>query len=176
MPIVADTACQALFINVGINAPFDSPFKFHEPTVESPSVLLYSAATSVGMFAIELLKRARETSGRKYRIFATASPQNHAKLRTLGVEAVFDYKSPSWPEDVRELSGGISYAIDCISEDATTGLVSQTFAPGGGKIAVIRRFAWNKDSVRPDVTPVYSAVWSGLGHEIVYNGELAVSV
>lgn len=92
-----------------------------------------------------------------------------------GVEAVFDYKSSTWPEDVRKASGGISYAVDCIAEDMTTAQISQTFGEGGGKIAVIRKSAWTKDGIRPDVEPIYSAVWWGLGHEIVYNGRSFVT-
>ncbi|EEB95821.1 hypothetical protein MPER_05152, partial [Moniliophthora perniciosa FA553] len=84
--------------------------------------------------------------------------------------AVYDYRSPDWPERVLAASGGISYAVDCISEDETTAGISQTFRKGGGKIAVLRLQAWNKESVRPDVTPLYGAVWQGLGKEILYNG------
>lgn len=130
---------------------------------------MYSSATSVGLFTIELAKLLRTPGGQPYRIFATAGPKNHAKLLALGVEAVYDYKSPTWPEDVRKASGGISYAVDCISEDMTTAQISQTFVDGGGNIAVIRKSAWNKEGIREGVVPIYSSAWWGLGHEIIYN-------
>jgi NADPH:quinone reductase-like Zn-dependent oxidoreductase len=130
----------------------------------------YSASTSVGFFAIELTRASRSPSGKPYRIFATASKKNHPKLLSAGVEAVFDYRSETWPEDVRKASGGISYALDCISEDHSTAKVSQTYVESGGVVAVIRSSAWHKEGIRENVTPIYSAVWSGLGHEIVYNG------
>jgi len=65
--------------------------------------------------------------------------------------------------------------VDCISEDASTGLVSQCFVDGAGaggekRIAVIRKVAWDAGLVRADVTPLYGAAWVGLGHQIVYNG------
>jgi hypothetical protein len=153
-----------------------SPFKFRPTALDSPAILVYSGATSVGLFAIELAKTLRTPSGKPYRIFATASPKNHAKLLSLGVEAVFDYRSPTWPEEAREASGGISYAVDCISEDNSTAHISQTFVEGGGKIAVIRKAAWNREGVRSDVTPLYGAVWVGLGHEIMYNGMFLSSI
>jgi len=91
----------------------------------------------------------------------------------LGVEAVYDYRSPTWPEELRNASGGISYALDCISEDDSTAFISQTFVEDGGKIAVIRKSAWRKEGIRQNVIPLYGAAWSGLGHEIVYNGKAA---
>lgn len=171
LPLGSLTAAQALFIRLGINAPFPSPFSFPPETVSSPSILIYSAATSIGLYAIELIKLLHSAGRQTYRVFATASPKNHAKLLSLGVEAVFDYRSLTWIDDVRSASGGITHAFDCISEDDTTAHISQTFREGGGTIAVIRKTAWKKDGVRANVTPLYSAAWSGLGHEILYNEE-----
>lgn len=162
---------KALFIRLGINAPFSNPLKGEISSAESPAILIYSASTSVGLFAIELARVSRTPSGQRYRIFATASKKNHAKLLAARVEAVFDYRSETWSEDVRRASGGISYALDCISEDDSTAKVSQTYDESGGIFAVIRKAAWHSEGVRENVTPIYSAVWSGLGYEIVYNSE-----
>ena len=164
---------QALFIRLEINAPFPSPYQFTETFQKSPSILVYSGATSLGLFAIGLARNLRTSGGHRYRIFATASPKNHNKLLALGVEAVYDYRSPTWPEDVRNASGGISYAVDCLSEDDSTALISQTFVEDGGKIAVIRKAAWRKEGVRQHVVPIYGAVMSGLGDGILYNGKAA---
>ncbi|KAK0421637.1 chaperonin 10-like protein [Armillaria borealis] len=171
LPLGSLTAAQALFIRLGINAPFPSPFSFPPEATSSPSILIYSATTSIGLYAIELIKLLHSAGGQTYRVFATASAKNHAKLLSLGVEAVFDYRSPTWIDDVRSASGGITHAFDCISEDDTTAHISQTFREGGGTIAVIRKTAWNKAGIRANVTPLYSAAWSGLGHEILYNEE-----
>ena len=132
---------------------------------------MYSAATSIGTYAIELALVARTPAGKPYRVFATASSKNHAKLLEKGVEGVFDYRSPTWPEDVRKASGGIAGAVDCISEDESTARISQTFRESGGTIAVLRHAAWSREGVRENVVPKYSAVWSGLGHAVIYNSE-----
>jgi hypothetical protein len=93
----------------------------------------------------------------------------------MGVEAVYDYRSSTWPDDLRKATdGGISYAVDCISEDTSTARISQAFIETGGKIAIIRKSAWFKEGVRKDVTPLYGAVWSGLGHEIIYNSQFII--
>ncbi|KAF9484541.1 GroES-like protein [Pholiota conissans] len=171
LPLCSLTAAQALFIRLEINAPFDSPFKFDTPS-DSQAILVYSGATSIGLFAISLLQLLRTAYGRSYRVYSTASPKHHEKLLSLGVDAVFDYKSPTWVDDVRKASGGITHAFDCISEDSSTALISQTFVPAGGKIAVVRKSSWSTEGIHDGVVPIYSAVWWGLGHEIVYNGDI----
>ena len=97
---------------------------------------------------------------------------------------MFDYRSSTWVDDVKTVSGGgIDYAVDCISEDDTTGLISQCFVEGesaavGGekRIAVIRSTAWDKSLVRKDVSALYGAAWVGLGHEISYNGNINMTL
>ncbi|KAF9529768.1 chaperonin 10-like protein [Crepidotus variabilis] len=170
-PVCSLTAAEALFINLQINSPFPSPFSF--PPIKNdhvPSILIYSGTTSVGLFAISLAKLLKTPSGQPYRVFATASPKNRTKLLNLGAEAVFDYRSPTWPKELRALSGGIDYALDCISEDESVARISQTFGPAGGKIVILLKGTWNKEGIRPDVIPVYQVAWSGLGYEIEYMG------
>ncbi|KAG6864986.1 hypothetical protein C0991_005808 [Blastosporella zonata] len=169
--IGAEYHTQALFIRLGLHAPFTNPVSPENELVgESPAILIYSASTSVGLFAVELARVARTPTGKPYRIFATASEKHHQRLLDRGVEAVFDYRSPDWPSQVYKASGGISGALDCISEDESTSKVSQTFLDSGGRIAVIRSTAWFSHGFKDNVSAVYSAVWSGLGHEIFYNG------
>lgn len=119
---------------------------------------------------MELLRLARTPSNKPYRIFATASPKHHAKLLEHGVEAVFDYRSKTWVDDVRKASGGIDAAFDCISLGDSTAQISKTFVDSGGTIAVIRMNSWNQDSIREGVNAIYSAVWFGLGHELTSQG------
>jgi NADPH:quinone reductase-like Zn-dependent oxidoreductase len=156
---------------LGLNAPFPNPVTVKSPPFDPPAVLIYSASTAIGIFAMELLRLARTPSGKPYRIFTTASPKHHAKLLASGVEGVFDYRSKTWIEDVRKASGGISAAFDCISVGDSTAQISQTFAESGGTVAVIRKGSWNEDGIKEGVMAIYSAVWFGLGHELVYSGK-----
>jgi NADPH:quinone reductase-like Zn-dependent oxidoreductase len=158
-----------------------NPYRHPNPesSPRKPTILVYSASTSLGLFAVQLARLITPPLN----VIATASPTNHALLLSLGADSVFDYRSPTWVDDVKKASGGgIDYAVDCISEDGTTGFVSQCFvegesaAPGGEKrIAVIRKSAWDKNLVRKDVSPLYGAAWVGLGHEIVYNGTVTLA-
>jgi NADPH:quinone reductase-like Zn-dependent oxidoreductase len=177
-PLCSLTAAQALFIRLRLPSPFPNPYQTSplSTTSRTPTLLVYSASTSLGLFTVQLAKLVTPS----IRVIATASASNHSLLRSLGADSVFDYRSPNWVEDVKKASaGGVDFAVDCISEDKTTGMISRCFvegesvAAGGEKhIAVIRSVAWDKSLVRGDVTPLYGAVWMGLGHEIVYNGNI----
>lgn len=143
-------------------------------------MLIYSASTSLGLFTLELARLLRTPSGNSYTIIVTASPKHHEKLKSLGADAVYDYNDSEWADKAKkEWPQGIDYAVDCISEGPTTGIISQLFntRPHAEKIiAVIRAVAWDKASVRSDVKALYGAVWEGLGHEIVYNGSSCIYV
>src|SRR6202022_2648875 len=119
--------CQALFVRLRMPSPFSNPFQ-HSALSSLPSkiptLLVYSASTSLGLFAVQIAKLVEPP----IRVLATASTSNHSLLRSLGADSVFDYRSPNWIEDVKEASaGGIDFALDCISEDKSTGMISQCF-------------------------------------------------
>ncbi|TCD60171.1 hypothetical protein EIP91_010618 [Steccherinum ochraceum] len=164
--LCALTAAQALFIRHKLNPPFPTPITPTTEHAEDPSILIYSATTSLGLYTLELAKYLRTPSGKPYRIFATASPQNHAKLLELGVEQVFDYNDPEWPARVKAASGGIHYAVDCISEKNSTVDISQTFVKEGGTIACSRGQGWTREGMREGVEVTPLAVYVGLGKEI----------
>ena len=63
-------------------------------------VLITAAAGGVGHFAVQIA-RALGAS-----VVATASPQHHEFLHTLGAAEVVDHTNPDWPGQVREITGG----------------------------------------------------------------------
>ncbi|KAG6815171.1 hypothetical protein H0H87_004430 [Tephrocybe sp. NHM501043] len=171
VPLCGLTAAQMLFITLGLKAPFHNPAKAtHELKDDSPAILIYSASTSVGIFAVELALIARTSEGKPYRIFATASPKHHEKLLKKGVAAVFDYRDPEWPAKVHKESGGIAAALDCIAEGDSTAKISHSFGDAGGPIAAVRGEAWSREGFKEGVTGIYTTVWVGLGHDLFYRG------
>lgn len=182
VPLCGLTAAQALYDRLGLPTPFPFPdSQFKNPTLDSkPILLIYSASTSLGLFSLELARLLRTPSGSPYTIITTASPRHHEKLKALGADAVYDYNDPAWADKVKsEWPQGIDYAVDCISEGPTTGIISQlsnTRSDSEKRIAVIRAAAWDKASVRSDVKALYGAVWEGLGHDIIYNGSPAITL
>ncbi|KAF9510972.1 hypothetical protein BS47DRAFT_1383704 [Hydnum rufescens UP504] len=129
--VAGDTAVMSLFYALGVP-------KFWEPTQPSTpspsSVLIWAGSTSVGLYAIAFAKLAG------LKIVSTASPHNHALLKSLGADAVFDYKDPEVAQKIKDWaqpSGGLTIALDCISEHGSTKLVIDSFGGNSGKVVHI---------------------------------------
>jgi len=135
--IPGDSAVLILFHRLGVP-------KFWGPTPPSPSspstILIWAGSTSLGLHTITLAKLAG------LKIVSTASPRNHALLKSLGVDAAFDYKDPEVVQKIKEWAqphGGITIALDCVSERGSTKLVVAAFGENKGKVVHVL-----------DVTPV----------------------
>jgi NADPH:quinone reductase-like Zn-dependent oxidoreductase len=83
LPLTLSTAAVGLYQKdqLGLPLPILQPTERHE------TVLVWGGSTSLGINAIQLAR----SSG--YRVVATASPRNFDYLRSLGAEAVVDYRS-----------------------------------------------------------------------------------
>jgi len=60
------------------------------PAGEAADVLVIGAGGAVGLLLVQLAAQ------RGWRVWATASGAHHAKLKSLGVVGVFDYREPDW--------------------------------------------------------------------------------
>lgn len=159
-----------------------TPWASHAATAISGSaprkaIVIYSGATSVGCFAIQLAS----LSASNPLIIATSSPSNFDLLRSLGAHHVLDYHSSSWVQEVKVIAekegAEIRWAFDCISEGSTVGTLSGVFEGNSeksgkkGKIACIRGpTQWSREKVLHGVDAEYMAVWTSLGKEFWYNG------
>ncbi|THG29252.1 zinc-binding alcohol dehydrogenase family protein [Naasia lichenicola] len=103
LPLAVSTAACGLFQqqNLGLRLP-ESPTadgEPHERPAGPETVLIWGGSTSVGSAAVQLATEAG------YRVISTASPRNFDFVRSLGAEAVFDYRGPSVIEDIRRHLG-----------------------------------------------------------------------
>ncbi|BEI86744.1 hypothetical protein CcaverHIS002_0700900 [Cutaneotrichosporon cavernicola] len=168
------TAAQGLFYRMGIPLPSNFPTPSIKPaspspvSTENPVVLVYAGSTSLGMYALQLTRRALPQA----KIIAVASPK-HANFLTAapyGANHVVDYRDAAWPEAVRALAPeGVTYAMDCISEGETAEGVSSTVAKNG-RMAIFRSPQGGGFPADLSPAPIYGAVWEGLGRGIGYNG------
>ncbi|TFY76299.1 hypothetical protein EWM64_g7715 [Hericium alpestre] len=82
-----------------------------EPATTPIPILVYGASSSVGQYVVQFAK----LSGLK--VFATASPKNHALVKSLGADEVFDYHDPEVGAKIKAATGGkLTHAVDCIAE------------------------------------------------------------
>jgi NADPH:quinone reductase-like Zn-dependent oxidoreductase len=166
------TAAQSLNFRLDLPTPFPWSTEQALPKSETINVFIYGASSSVGLFAAQVARHSASSHGFTIRLIGTASSARFPLLQgaPYNYDHLLDYHDSSWPEKVREITGGqgIQYAFDCISEHDSVTQVHSTLGPGG-KQAIVRSRqagAWSAGSLDPD--PIYGAVWEGLGVEIQY--------
>ncbi|KAK0471381.1 dehydrogenase [Armillaria novae-zelandiae] len=145
------TACQLLWLN---HRALPTP---DAPTQKSFPLLVWGGASSVGQYTIQLAKLSGLT------VIATASPKNFALVKSLGADAVFDYRDPGVSSKIKEFtSDELSEAIDCVSTKDTIIQVEQSLGKNGGHIATVMPVS----VTRPDVTCEFMLVYTLLGRVI----------
>ncbi|KAF9465715.1 dehydrogenase [Collybia nuda] len=138
------SACQALWQNRDLPTPLS-------PTKESFPFLVWGGASAVGQWAVQLAKQ----SG--LQVIATASPKNHELLKSLGADAVFDYRDPDVSKKIREFSGDkLAHAVDTIAEGDTTAQVCASFGSKGGYAALLLPAKSTREDVKAEFSLVYT--------------------
>lgn len=175
LSLCALTAAQGLFRKdrLGLTAPWTALENGHvnekaEAQETKRTLLIYGAATSVGIFAAQLVR----LSGLNVTLIGVASPKHHDWLREApySYDILLDYRS-DWQSEVRRINTGkgLDLAFDCISEGSTVQDLSELMQPQG-KLAIVRSKqggAW-KSTKELSVEPKYGAVWQGLGEVVDY--------
>lgn len=97
--------------NLAIPLPSTFPATSPPPNADDP-ILVYGAGASSGQYVLQLFALAGYTQ-----IYVTASPRHHTYLKALGAKACFDYRSPSFAQDILAASNGVkmSIVVDTIS-------------------------------------------------------------
>ncbi|OAK93592.1 GroES-like protein [Phaeosphaeriaceae sp. SRC1lsM3a] len=182
--LVALTAAQGMWFRMGLRAPFETALKEGEGQEqretsdevgdETINVLIYSASTSVGLYAAQMARISARAMGKNVRLFGTASRSRWEFLRAepYSYDHLVDYRDGDWEKQIMEASGGVGmhYVYDGLSEGDSVKRVASTLAKDG-KIAIVRSReggAWTADDL--PIEPVYGAVWEGLGEEVQYQG------
>ncbi|KAI1268913.1 putative alcohol dehydrogenase [Xylariaceae sp. FL1019] len=102
VPVSMFTCAGGLYESLGLPLP-------NAPSDKQIPVLIHGGSTATGVLGIQFAK----ASG--LFVVTTASPRNFEYLKSVGADAVFDYKSPSCGEDIRMLTNNsLKYAWDCV--------------------------------------------------------------
>jgi NADPH:quinone reductase-like Zn-dependent oxidoreductase len=112
LPIAAETAYRALHETANVR--------------EGDTVLIHGAAGGVGSAAVQIARAAGA------RVIGTASPGNHAFLRSLGVEQVIDYGTQRFEDLVRE--------VDIVLNTANAAINARSLGvirPGGTLVSIV---------------------------------------
>lgn len=148
---------------------------------------MYSGASSVGQYAIQMAK----FSG--FKVVATASLHRESRLKTLGADAIVDYKvyftigrhyifmnnadllrqESNLAQKLKDITNdGIAYAIDCFGEGGSTKVCHDAIGPEGGQVVAILPFD-EKDITRTNVNASFTLLYTNLTGETVFFGPFA---
>ena len=119
--------------DLGIELPWPKPDEYVPVDADSP-ILIWGGASSVGQFAIQILRYYGYTD-----ILATASRKQHDKLQRLGAKALFDYNDSNVVTSLKQADGekGIPLILDCIgSKKGSIEPISQV-AKSRAKVAIL---------------------------------------
>lgn len=84
-----------------------------QPTKEPFPLLVYGGSTATGMAGIQFAKLSGLT------VITTCSPHNFDLMKSLGADAVFDYKSPTCAADIKQFTNNsLKYSWDCTGDGA----------------------------------------------------------
>ncbi|KAH6655945.1 chaperonin 10-like protein [Truncatella angustata] len=141
LPLALSTACAGLYPKHLLNLPLPSVIK---PEKTGKTILIWGGASSVGATAIQLAT----FSG--VRVVTTASAANHSFVKSLGADAVFDYKSSTVIEDVTHALTGTDFAgvYDAVSMDSSFDAVASILDNLGHKQPVATVLPGNKNIER----------------------------
>lgn len=103
-------------------------------------------------------------------MIATASPDNHAAIKELGAQDVFDYKDESTPAKIAEKYPDLQLAVDCFSEKGSTVATANAISKKGGKVVNILPTEKAAKEARPDIEFITTLVYSFLGREFKFGG------
>ena len=122
----------------------------HAGLAAGERVLIHAGAGGVGLAAVQLARAAGAE------VFATASAPKQAFLRSLGVEHVFDSRTPGFGEEILRASGGegVHVLLNSLTGEGFIAASLSCLGTGGRFVEISKRGIWSAEEMaasRPDV-------------------------
>jgi len=126
IPLGYYTAAVGLFCDLGLPVPqMASGGLGGAQTQQGKPILVWGAASSVGMYAVQLAALAG------YKVIATASKKNWELVKGLGAAEVIDYKDPEVVEKIKKAAPDLELIYDAVSENGSCEAGVKALANGG---------------------------------------------
>ncbi len=114
------------------------------------TVLITAGAGGIGHFAVQIARNLGAI------VIATASPQHHEFVHSLGAADVVNHTNPDWPDEVRKLTGGgvdkalasVVPSMEGAARSARDGALIAT-PVGGGELPDAERVRWRGYTGQP---------------------------
>ncbi|KUL91108.1 hypothetical protein ZTR_00778 [Talaromyces verruculosus] len=143
-PMAFATAAVAYFERLGIARPVS----VSSTEAQQSGILVWGASSSTGSAGVQLAKELG------FKVFATASPKNHEYLKSLGADAVVDYRDPDVVSKLAQLAKEagtpLRLGFDSISEGNSSLLSANTLLASGGQDSkLVLVGPWPTDDEKP---------------------------
>lgn len=146
-PLGVSTVGQGLYQKaLKMNLPTD-PIKDNTP------VLIYGGSSATGSLAIQFAR----LSG--YKVLTTCSPHNFDFVKSLGADAVFDYRDPECGKKInRETNDSLKLCWDTISLPASAKICSEALSsdPRDAKYGTILPVKLPREGIETKMTMMYT--------------------
>lgn len=158
-PLGVSTVGQGLYQKALKMALPTNPIKTAEP------VLIYGGSSATGSLAIQYAK----LSG--YRVLTTCSPHNNDFVKSLGADAVYDYKDPDCGQKInKDTNNSLKLIWDTISLEASAKICEAAMSSdsSGCKYGTIVTAKFPRDGVEETMTFMYTIFnekFSKMGNE-----------
>ncbi|KAH6629725.1 putative zinc-binding dehydrogenase family oxidoreductase [Boeremia exigua] len=131
-----------------------------EPAEEPEQVLVYAGSTSVGTLAIQLLKNYGHIP------LTTCSPNNFELVKNYGAEKVWDYRSPTCGQEIRDYTNDeLELILDPMTESKTQRLCYQAMGRGGGRYIALEMWQ-DMNHTRNTIEPTFIMGSCIIGNDI----------
>jgi NADPH:quinone reductase-like Zn-dependent oxidoreductase len=147
-------AVTAMLALAYLDIPWADIEKGRDLNTDPSPFLIYSGGSNVGLFAIQLAKRAG------LKVVVTASPRSFDLVKRYGADAVYDYRSPTAAAEIAKAYPNITRALDCFSEGSSTAFCANAMKTG----EVITLLDRGK-SHKPDIEYKYLMVYTVFGRQ-----------
>ncbi|WWC61457.1 uncharacterized protein I303_104041 [Kwoniella dejecticola CBS 10117] len=135
-----------------------------KPVEGSPWYTLYSGATSVGLFAIQIAKLLG------YKVLTFASPHSFELVKSYGADEVINYKDADAVEQALKITnGGTELGFDTISEGGSFKIALGALGPKGKVLNVINPIPEEAKAIRPEIPLFHTIFYTTLGKELNFS-------
>jgi NADPH:quinone reductase-like Zn-dependent oxidoreductase len=121
-----------------------------------------SNLASVGLYAIQLAHI------HSIPVITVCSPKHFDLCKSLGATHVFDYRGANVVQSIQAAAPNIEYVFDCIGNESSSKLSSQTVPPEGGVLCTVRPGKVFTEDVEKRVKVTDVLVWTAFLKEHRY--------
>ncbi|KAG0335807.1 hypothetical protein BG000_007206 [Podila horticola] len=136
VPVNLVTVFHSVTADLELELPWPIPQNWQPQAAKEP-ILIWGASSSVGIFAIQVLRHWKYTN-----VLAVSSGQHHQHLKSLGATVCFDYRKPDVVSNILDYlkdreEPKAPYILDCIGSLNGTLEPLAKIAQRGSRVAVM---------------------------------------